>query len=92
MDQAEVLRCRAEVDPSDVNVEQFFTADELQNICEYEMNSLRNMKLNYDMMLKFGTYSQCLLLCWLYSNNQNTCTMEPKYGKWDGYILSRNYT
>jgi hypothetical protein len=54
VDYAEVRRCIAESDPKEINIEQYFTEEELANICEYERIRLRNMKQNYEMMIKFG--------------------------------------
>ena len=53
-------------DPKEVNIEQYFTAEELADMCDYEMDRLRNIKKNYEMMIDLGikleTFSNNMLV------------------------------
>ncbi|KAL8569977.1 hypothetical protein ACOMHN_056409 [Nucella lapillus] len=38
----------------DTSIEEFFSKEEYKNMCDLEKRHLKNIRLNYEMMLKFG--------------------------------------
>lgn len=45
------------------DIEPFLTAAEFSELSDYEKLRLKNMKMNYEMMIKVGKLSMFLFLC-----------------------------
>ena len=52
----EVLARQGKQEDGDRGLEDYFSSEELASISDYEKKRLKNMKLNYEMMLEVGKH------------------------------------